>query len=115
MEAFSATSKAKLNMRPCDKSSFKQVLRRSDEGRIYLQDRPRMALSFEGKQLLLQDIDKAQPFTISKHENSISVLKESNGKRFYIGIDSSKLFSRLRLYTEGNDNESLFSWEFQVF
>ncbi len=117
IQAASSNAPAKLNMRPCDGSSL-QTWIFDDNGMVVLEDYPNFAIDFEARVIRLGSKGSAKSknykFVIDTNsgtdrQNSISVEKES-GKTFFIGIDPSKLFSRLRLYKNGEDNESLFQW-----
>ncbi len=109
IEASAAFPGAKLNMRPCD-GSDNQSWFQDTSGRILLKG-TQLGIHYQAKKLELRGLDSNLPqsFTIDEIQHSIHVEKDS-GVTFYIGIDASKIFSRLRLFREGDDNESVNSW-----
>ncbi len=104
----------KLNMRPCDVGVDNQIWMLNENNRIVLKESPNMAIDFEGRivQLMGVTMAKEQKFVINYDEGSISVTN-ANDKELYLGIDASKIFSRLRLFKGGDDNESLYAWHIQ--
>lgn len=65
----------------------------------------------EGRKLFLkncQNVVGSQFYFGEEDSNTISVQK--NGKTLYFGIDTLKIFSRVRLFVAGNRNSSYNSW-----
>ncbi len=100
-------------MRPCNGNPNQTWFQNAD-GKIVLKETI-AAISFEGKRLLLKATQYAQAFVIDEANHSISVTRENSGVKLYIGIDASKIFSRLRLFKDGDDNKSINSWYIDHF
>jgi len=64
----------------------------------------------EGRKLFLKNCQNVGSEFYFGDEDSNTIFVEKNGKKLYFGIDTFKIFSRVRLYNAGNRNSSSNSW-----
>ncbi len=109
----SITPDSPLKIRPCETEVHK--------GRWYYEDKKiklrrdievldEFCIKDEGRKLFLKNCNNVidSEFFFGEEDGTISVVK--NGKKLYFGIDTLKIFSRVRLFSAGNRNSSYNSW-----
>jgi len=107
------TPDSPLKVRPCDTEVHK--------GRWYYEDKKiklrrenevsnEFCIKDEGRKLFLKNCQNVGSEFYFGDEDSNTIFVEKNGKKLYFGIDTFKIFSRVRLYNAGNRNSSSNSW-----
>ena len=110
IEITTITPGSALKVRPCDNASLKQRWYYED-GNIKLRDtlQVEFCMKDEANQLSLQKCeDVSSTFTF---EPPSGIVVTRNNKRWFVVIDSMKIFSRIRLSKEGFLNGIPDSWE----
>ena len=108
------TPDSSLKVRPCDTEVHKGRWYYEDE-KIKLrrenEEPDDFCIKAEGRKLFLKNclnVVDSQFYFGKEESNTISV--EKNGKKLYFGIDTLKIFSRVRLFSAGNRNSSYNKW-----
>jgi hypothetical protein len=117
LETSTKTANSKLVVRPCDLSSSRQSWY-LDNGKITL-DRTNEPGTFcihdSGKELSLRgcgNIINAYSFGDGMFQGSLGPIIVSKSKYdFYFGVDTLRVFSRVRLFRSGAENKSARKWK----
>jgi hypothetical protein len=124
LETSSRTGGSTLKVRPCNTSSKNQFWH-YDERKLVLATTPipkNFCIKDEAKDLVLRSCDRVvNSFYFGEgvtdgEEGSIYVTRENSQlKKRFFGIDTFKIFSRIRLFREGSENSSAWKWKLSFY
>jgi hypothetical protein len=116
-------STSKMVMRPCKSRSHHQVMFQNEWDELqFIQGptnavNPKCIISESGSTVYVKSCERSatvadtHKWNITDTNDNGSIRQVKSGNTFLLGFDTTRKFSRLRLYKEGSFNTALYNWK----